>query len=39
MKTLAFPWQLCIGTAAATAVCLLGNSRHNLGDGNDHVEY
>lgn len=26
MKTIAFPWQLCIGTAVATAVCLLGNA-------------
>ena len=25
MKTIAFPWQLCIGTIAATLVCLLGN--------------
>ncbi len=25
MKTIAFPWQLCIGTAVATVICLLGN--------------
>jgi solute:Na+ symporter, SSS family len=25
MKTIAFPWQLCIGTLIATLICLLGN--------------
>ncbi len=25
MKTIAFPYQLCIGTAVATIICLLGN--------------
>ncbi len=25
MKTIAFPWQLCIGTAVATVVCLIGS--------------
>lgn len=25
MKATAFPWQLCLGTAVATLVCLLGN--------------
>lgn len=29
MKTIAFPWQLCIGTAVATLVCLLGNTPAN----------
>ena len=27
IKTIAFPWQLCIGTAVATVVCLLGKPR------------
>jgi solute:Na+ symporter, SSS family len=27
MKSIAFPWQLCIGTAAATIVCMLGKPR------------
>jgi solute:Na+ symporter, SSS family len=27
MKAIAFPWQLCIGTALSTFVCLLGKSR------------
>jgi solute:Na+ symporter, SSS family len=27
MKQIAFPWQLCIGTAIATAVCMLGKAR------------
>ena len=27
IKTLAFPWQLCIGTAAAFIVCLVGSQR------------
>ncbi|MGQ0558716.1 MAG: hypothetical protein ACT4OE_03905 [Sphingosinicella sp.] len=26
MKTLAFPWQLCIGTAIAFLTCVMGNS-------------
>ena len=26
-KTLAFPWQLCIGTSIATLVCLMGQQR------------
>jgi SSS family solute:Na+ symporter len=26
-KSLAFPWQLCLGTAIAFATCLLGNKR------------
>ncbi len=25
MKTIAFPWQLCLGTGVATLVCLLGS--------------
>jgi solute:Na+ symporter, SSS family len=25
MKTIAFPWQLCIGTAVAALTCLMGN--------------
>jgi solute:Na+ symporter, SSS family len=29
MKTIAFPWQLCIGTAVATLICLLGNQPAN----------
>ncbi len=25
LKTIAFPWQLCVGTLVATLVCLIGN--------------
>jgi solute:Na+ symporter, SSS family len=25
LKTIAFPWQLCIGSAVATLVCMAGN--------------
>lgn len=25
MKSIAFPWQLCIGTVVATLICMLGN--------------
>ena len=33
MKAIAFPWQICIGTAVATVVCLLGNQvPHEIGD-------
>jgi len=31
-KMLAFPYQLCIGTAVAFATCLLGNQRKAAGD-------
>lgn len=30
MKALAFPWQLCIGTVVAFAVCQLGNKPHPI---------
>ena len=30
MKTIAFPWQLCVGTVVATAVCLMGSQSKPL---------
>ena len=27
LKTIAFPWQLCIGTAVATFICMIGNQK------------
>jgi solute:Na+ symporter, SSS family len=37
MKTIAFPWQLCIGTTVATAVCLLGNQAAQPVESKSHV--
>lgn len=37
MKTVAFPWQLCIGTAVATAICLLGNQPNPIVENEAHV--
>jgi solute:Na+ symporter, SSS family len=28
MKTIAFPWQLCLGTVVATFVCMIGRKAH-----------
>ena len=32
LKTIAFPWQLCVGTLVATLVCLMGNSPAKRGE-------
>ncbi len=37
MKTIAFPWQLCIGTAIATCVCMLGGQRSHPVESLAHV--
>ena len=37
MKTIAFPWQLCIGTAVATVVCLLGKPTATTTAGNAYA--
>lgn len=37
MKTIAFPWQLCVGTIVATLVCLVGNQNKYLALGKVHV--
>ena len=37
-KTLAFPWQLCIGTAAAGLVCQIGNKSMNGGEKQDGLQ-
>lgn len=37
MKTIAFPWQLCIGTAAATLVCLLGSQSKRPAESSPHA--
>jgi solute:Na+ symporter, SSS family len=30
MKALAFPWQLCIGTALAFLTCILGQAKEKM---------
>jgi solute:Na+ symporter, SSS family len=37
MKTIAFPWQLCLGTAIAFGVCMLGNPRSHAAEGRAYV--
>lgn len=37
MKSIAFPWQLCIATAAATLVCALGSQSRRGVEGSSHV--
>lgn len=37
LKTIAFPWQLCIGTAVATCICLLGSQPGRQTAGIAHV--
>lgn len=39
LKTIAFPWQLCVGTAVATAICMTGSQRHKLNENPTHVEH
>lgn len=36
LKSIAFPWQLCVGTAAATAICMIGNQRPQTAQGVAH---
>lgn len=39
MKGIAFPWQLCIGTAVATIVCMSGTTRKNSAEGKTDVDH
>jgi solute:Na+ symporter, SSS family len=37
LKSVAFPWQLCLGTAVATVVCLVGNQPARSDEREAHV--
>jgi Na+/proline symporter len=37
MKTIAFPWQLCLGTVVATAVCLIGSQSKSVTKSIEHA--
>ncbi len=37
MKTIAFPWQLCVGTMLSTLVCMAGKAKPK--DGAHHVQH
>ena len=37
MKTIAFPWQLCLGTIVATAVCLIGSQSKSVTQSIEHA--
>lgn len=37
LKTIAFPWQLCIGTAVATAICMIGKQNRRSEPGTIHA--
>jgi solute:Na+ symporter, SSS family len=39
LKGIAFPWQLCIGTAVATVICMLGQQRQQADEGFSHVQH
>ncbi len=39
LKSIAFPWQLCVGTAVATAICMLGSQDARSDQGDVHVKY
>lgn len=38
MKSIAFPWQLCVGTAVAMAICMLGSPRPKPMESESHVD-